>query len=175
MEDRQRIFWNFIKSVETKTHCPFSPCCARLCWATININRIIFEINISSIGHKMSSSLYLTVLSYWLELLWHDLISIWTFLHYSLSKKTYLVFWIEFTQISNENCIYMLDINKLMLHNLPLWSYMLQLKELKDQPYFLLKDFQIYISWILSVFSTYDFLSFPTRQFNLFIEVTPMN
>ena len=61
LENIGSTFWIFFKS-DGQEDCPFSHYCAPLSQATIKTNGIIFDINVSSTGHKI------TVLSYWLEL-----------------------------------------------------------------------------------------------------------
>ena len=58
-----------------------------------------------------------------------------TFCLYSNFQKTFQ------TNIYIYIYIYMLDLHKFLFHNLPSSLYMLQLKELKDQPYFLLEGY----------------------------------
>ena len=55
--DLGKMVWIFSRSVGTKTHCPLSPCWAPFIFATININGMIWEININSIGQSLSNSL----------------------------------------------------------------------------------------------------------------------
>ena len=89
-------------------------------------------------GHRLVQHWFVTWLTYPLELF-----NITDF------QKICIVYRTEFTQgcictqISNKNYIYMLRLHKLLLHNPPLSSYMLQLKELQDQQDFLLEDLSL--------------------------------
>lgn len=106
--------------------------------------------------------------------MWHDLYIHFDFFCITFCQKK--VFWIEFTNILfvlkfPMNNIFRLDLHKLLLYNLSLSSGQLQSKELKEQTYFLLKGYQISISfqypWIFIFFPIGHFYIF----FNRFIEV----
>ena len=105
LEDLESISW----VSWNKNTCTFSSCCAPLFQATININGIIFDISISSTGHKILNSL-----NFWqnLKLLARAFIATELFdiglshgldilldVFVSQFLKKLVVFWIEFTNI----------------------------------------------------------------------------
>ena len=53
------MVWIFFKSIGTKTHCPLSPSWAPFVSATKDLNGMIWEINITSIGQRLFNSLNL--------------------------------------------------------------------------------------------------------------------
>ena len=59
LNDLGKMVWIFFKSVGTKRHYPLIPCWAPLVFVIININGMIWETNINSIGQSLSNSMNL--------------------------------------------------------------------------------------------------------------------